>query len=415
MAAHLNINREETEWLQNPQPEQAQSSPERFPEDPASAGQLNIATRKAGARLLVVDDQELNPRSIGWVLGKLGFEIVQAKSGAQALEQMMARRFDLVLIDLSNPDADGFQLCRVIHHNPAWAGIPVIIHSLRDDKNLTAKAFESGAMDSMTCSFNRAELISRVRAQLSHKIDRDNLKKLAEDKEESLGLLMHQLKNHLVGMNMTADVLCDGDRLSRDPSLGLMLEDISRSSGQMLSFVNLFLANASADHQLVIKLEPVCLAEAASRSVHQFQEAARRKELVVHASLPAEDVLVHADPNALNQVLDNLLSNAVKFSPLGKQISVIVRPTPSHVECQVQDQGNGFTPEDKKRMFRRYGRLSARPTAGESSAGLGLSIVKKLMEAMRGELDCESAAGSGARFSIRLPRAAAQSELRLSM
>jgi two-component system, sensor histidine kinase and response regulator len=412
MATHLNINREGVEWLQNPEPETMQKSRKSFTEGLPGRQTLNVARASS---LLIVDNQELDPRGIGCVLGKLGFDIVPAKSGAQALEHLMARRFDLVLIDLSNPDADGFQLCRMIHQNPAWAGIPVIIHSLRQDKNLTAKAFESGAMDCMTSSFNQPELISRVRAQLSHKIDRDNLKKLAEDKEESLGILMHQLKNHLVGMNMTADVLCDGDRLFRDPGLGLMLEDISRSSGQMLSFVNLFLANAATDHQLVIKLEPVCLSEAASRSVQQFQEAARRKELVVHASLPAENALVQADPNALNQVLDNLLSNAVKFSPSGKQISVIVRPTATHVECQVQDQGNGFTPEDKSRMFRRYGRLSARPTGGESSAGLGLSIVKRLMDAMSGELACESAAGSGARFSIRLPRAAAQSELRLSM
>jgi len=414
MAAHLNLNHEGNQWLPNARPEKVQVPKKIFLEDQAAIKSLNNpTTTTVRNRLLVVDNQEVNLQSIGPVLGKLGFEIASAKSGAQALERMTTRRFDLVLIDLLNPDVDGFHLCRLISENPAWAGTPVIIHSLTEGKNLTARAFESGAMDCMASSFNQTELISRVRAQLSHKIDRDKLNKLAADKEESLGILMHQLKNHLVGMNMTADVLRDGNRPSQDPCLGSMLEDISRSSGQMLSFVNLFLANASADQQLVIKLEPVCLSEAASRSVQQFQEAARQKELVVHASLPVAGALVQADPNALNQVLDNLLSNAVKFSPSGKQISVIVRPTADYVECQVQDQGNGFTPEDKKRMFRRYGRLSARPTGGESSVGLGLSIVKKLMDAMRGELACESAVGSGARFSIRLPRADAQSELRL--
>jgi two-component system sensor histidine kinase/response regulator len=414
MATHLNLNREKVERLQKAQPGKAQRPPENSSEDQEGKEELNIAPTRANAsHLLIVDDQDENHQSIGPVLDKLGFEIDSAKSGAQALDRMMTRHIDLVLIDLLNPDADGFHLCRLISENPAWAGIPVIIHSLRGDKNLSARAFESGAADCMTSSFNQAELISRIRAQLSHKFDRDNLKKLADDKEESLGLLMHQLKNHLVGMNMTAEVLRDGNMLPHDLSLGLMLEDISRSSGQMLSFVNLFLANASTDHQFEIKLEPVCLSEAASRSVQLFQEAARRKELVVHASFPVEGALVHADPNALNQVLDNLLSNAVKFSPLGKEISVVVRPTAGYVECQVQDQGSGFTPEDKGMMFRRYGRLSARPTGGESSAGLGLSIVKKLMEAMSGELACESDPGSGASFSIRLPSAAAQSELRL--
>jgi two-component system sensor histidine kinase/response regulator len=123
--------------------------------------------------------------------------------------------------------------------------------------------------------------------------------------------------------------------------------------------------------------------------------------------LEEDGALVLADPAALNQVLDNLLSNAIKFSPPGKQIRVVVCPSGArYVECQVQDEGPGFTDNDKTRMFRRYARLSARPTGGEPSTGLGLSIVKKLMLAMQGELDCESTPGNGATFAFRLPRAA---------
>jgi two-component system sensor histidine kinase/response regulator len=234
-----------------------------------------------------------------------------------------------------------------------------------------------------------------------------SLEQLAENKDERFGMLMHGLKNHLVGMQMSAEVLSHGDRPADHPSLKLMLRHISSSNRQMLSFVNEFLANSSADRRLVLKLEPVCFAAAVTRSVAQFQEAARRKNLVVRASPPGNGALVQADANALNQVLDNLLSNAVKFSPFGKQISVIVHPASSHVECEVRDQGRGFTADDKLRMFCRYEQLSARPTAGEASAGLGLSIVKKLVEAMHGQLFCESTAGCGASFRIRMPRPAA--------
>ena len=252
----------------------------------------------------------------------------------------------------------------------------------------------------------RREITSRLLHVYDHEVR--HLKKLAADKEESLGMLIHDLKNHLVGLNMSVDLLCDGNGSPDDPYRRLMLENISRSSGQMLSFVNQFLASAAANRKLEIKLQPVCLSQAASCSVQQFQEAARRKDLVVHASLPGEGTMVQADPNALSRVLDNLVSNAVKFSPSGKQISVVVLPAASYVECQVQDQGNGFTPDDKKRMFRRYEKLSSGPTGGETSTGLGLSIVKKLVEAMRGDVACESTAGSGARFTVRLPRADAQ-------
>jgi two-component system sensor histidine kinase/response regulator len=125
----------------------------------------------------------------------------------------------------------------------------------------------------------------------------------------------------------------------------------------------------------------------------------------LHEVLPAEHAAVQADPTALSQVLGNLVSNAVKFSPPGKEISIGLRSADSYVECYIQDQGPGFTEADKTRMFQRYGRLSAQPTGGEPSAGLGLSIVKKLVEAMGGALICESTAGSGARFTVRLPKA----------
>ena len=135
------------------------------------------------------------------------------------------------------------------------------------------------------------------------------------------------------------------------------------------------------------------------------QKAAKRKQLVLKTVVLANTALVEADAAALNQVFDNLLSNAIKFSPPGKQIRLTVcAPGDRYVECQVQDEGPGFTREDRARMFRRYGRLSARPTGGEPSTGLGLSIVRKLVLAMNGELACESTPGKGATFTFRLPR-----------
>jgi signal transduction histidine kinase len=107
----------------------------------------------------------------------------------------------------------------------------------------------------------------------------------------------------------------------------------------------------------------------------------------------------------MDQIFSNLLSNAVKFSPPGKRVFVAVLANGRHVECTIRDEGPGFTETDKLRMFRRYGRLSARPTGGETSTGLGLSIVRKLVLAMNGELTCESNAGHGAAFTFRLPKA----------
>jgi two-component system, sensor histidine kinase and response regulator len=363
-------------------------------------------TRTNAGCLLVVDNQESNIQIVGAALGKLGFEIMPASSGVQALQRLAVRRPDLILLDLLMPEMDGFEVCRRIRENPDWAEIPIIFLSSADDKGLIVRALESGGVDYITKPFNQAELVTRVRTHLALKQARDELKQLAEDRDELLGILTHDLKNHLGGIDMSAQLLRDRTEAMTDPKLRLMAENISLSSSQMLSFVKEFLANASADHGLTLKTESVNLSDAAARAVQQHQEAAKHKQLLLEVVLPPNGSLVQADGAALNQVLDNLLSNAIKFSPPGKQIRLTVCPPGCrYVECQVQDEGPGFSENDKLRMFRRYGRLSARPTGGEPSTGLGLSIVKKLILAMQGELACESTPGSGATFAFRLPRA----------
>jgi two-component system sensor histidine kinase/response regulator len=237
------------------------------------------------------------------------------------------------------------------------------------------------------------------------KTTRDHLKRLAQDKEELLGMISHHLQNHLAGMNMSAQLLLDRARKSEDPKLRLMAENIRSSSSQMGAFVKSFLANSAADHGLNLKLEPINLADTAAGVIALYTEAARAKEIKLHAPVPNERAPVQADAAAVALVLDNLISNAIKFSPRGKEVFIAIRQGPKVVECEVRDQGPGFKEEDKTRMFHRYARLSAQPTGGEPSTGLGLSIARKLTQAMSGELACANAPDTGAVFTVRLPAA----------
>ena len=170
-----------------------------------------------------------------------------------------------------------------------------------------------------------------------------------------------------------------------------------------MAFVKEFLANSATDHGFTLKPIAVNLTEIATAAVRQYQEAARLKKIKIQTDFPVEAVLVLADIFALDQVLDNLISNALKFSSPDKEIFVSVRSAGDHAECVIRDEGPGFTVEDKEKMFRRYVRLSARPTGGEPSTGLGLSIVRKLVQGMNGELSCESIPENGATFIVRLP------------
>jgi two-component system sensor histidine kinase/response regulator len=362
------------------------------------------------ARILVVDDQEANVQVLGNMLGVLGFEIVPVTSGEDALKRLAARPADLVLLDVLMPGVDGFEVCRRIRAQPALAEIPIIFLSAADDKTFIVRALEAGGVDYVTKPFNQAELVSRVRTHLALKQTRDRLRNLAEDKDELLGILAHDLKNHLGGMQMSAQLLHDRARQLDDQRLLKVSSNVLQASDQMFSFVKEFLANAAADRGLTINLAPVSLADAAAGAVQHHAESARRKGLALHGDFPPDFPLVLGDPAALDQVIDNLVSNAVKFSPPGKSVWLAVGVAPDgRPECRVRDEGPGCDEQDLAAMFTRYRRLSARPTGGEPSTGLGLSIAKRYAEAMNGELHCESEPGRGATFVLRLRFAPAPS------
>jgi two-component system, sensor histidine kinase and response regulator len=358
----------------------------------------------AAARILVVDDQETNVQVLGNMLGVLGFEIVPVTNGEDALKRLAARPADLVLLDVLMPEVDGFEVCRRIRAQPALAETPIIFLSAADDKSFIVRALEAGGVDYVTKPFNQAELVSRVRTHLALKLTRDRLRNMAEDKDELLGILAHDLKNHLGGMQMSAQLMHDRARQISDGRLVKISSNILQASDQMFSFVKEFLANAAADRGLTINLEPVSLSDAAAAAVEHHAEAARRKNLTFHEDYPADFPLVMADHVALDQVIDNLVSNAVKFSPPDTSVWLSVAYAPDgRAECRVRDEGPGCDESDLAAMFTRYRRLSARPTAGEPSTGLGLSIAKRHAEAMHGDLHCESEPGRGATFVLRLP------------
>ena len=365
---------------------------------------MTEALRPAPARILVVDDQPANIQLLGTVLGRVGYEIIPASDGPTALKRLALRPPDLILLDLLMPEMDGCEVCRRVRANPEWVDIPVIFLSAADDKDFIVRALAAGGVDYITKPFNHGELVSRVRTQLALKSAHDQLKQLAEDKDELLGILTHDLINHLVGMQLSADILHQRLTKRDDQEQAKLCGNIHESSAQLLAFVKEFLANSAAEHGFALKLEAINLSEAAAAAVEDYREAAIRKRLEITTSFPDEEMMALADHCALRQVMDNLLSNALKFSPPGRHIEVAVRPAGNSVECVIKDQGPGFTPEDRKRMFRRYGRLSARPTANEPSTGLGLSIVKKLVQNLQGELLCASTPGQGATFIVRLRR-----------
>jgi len=361
-----------------------------------------MSSQEPKQTILIVDDQDQNLQVVGTLLSAMGYSVSPAKSGEQALQRLGGLRPDLILLDMVMPGMDGLQVCREIRANPDWCEIPVIFLSAADEKNLIVSALEAGGVDYVTKPFNKAELLSRVRTHLALKDARDQLRILAEDKDELLGILAHDLKNHLAGIRLSAGLIAErGGELSSTRSATLF-ENIVQSTDRMFAFVQEFLANQSAEH-LTLRPRSISLADEVNAAVARHQDAATVKSIGISVVADASPTVV-ADAEALAQILDNLVSNAVKFSPEGSTVTVRIPESGyRHATFTVADGGPGFTAEDRGKLFRRYGRLSARPTGGEPSTGLGLSIVQRLLKSMDGRIDLEDNAGGGAHFTVRLP------------
>lgn len=236
------------------------------------------------------------------------------------------------------------------------------------------------------------------------------LEHLNTEKSEFLGIAAHDMKSPLAGMMMNVGLLRRYyDKMSTEELMKQFtsLEHTIRRMSDIIS--NLLDINAIETGNMKLTMSEIDVAPLMQQYVQEYSDRAAAKNITIHFSADAEQLLVLADASALAQVVDNLLSNAVKYSPQGKCVFVRLLKRDSLVRIEIQDEGNGISPEEIDKLFGKFVRLSARPTGGEDSTGLGLSIVKKLVEAMNGKVWCESHAetdtNTGATFIVELPGA----------
>ncbi len=232
----------------------------------------------------------------------------------------------------------------------------------------------------------------------------DSLRDLNNEKNEFLGIVAHDLKNPLSNISMLGKVLSEESETLKADEVKEFAEDIRTASGRMFELItNLLDVNAIENKAVRITPIPFDLTEVAQHVANDYRGRAEAKQLKMLLEMPPENTMVFADKSSTLQIADNLVSNAIKYSPYGKNITIRLSKHDNYVCFEVEDEGQGLTPEDKQKLFGKFARLSARPTGGEHSTGLGLSIAKKLAEAMNGDISCESVFGKGSTFLLSLP------------
>ncbi|WP_315757672.1 MULTISPECIES: DUF3369 domain-containing protein [unclassified Bradyrhizobium] len=226
-------------------------------------------------------------------------------------------------------------------------------------------------------------------------------------KNEILGTVAHDLKNPLgviLGRTeMLTELIATGASADGITSQVGHIRDAAR---RLTSMVDHLISDAMADaFDITIRREPVDIAALVHEVVEANQPLALNKQQVIAVSAPPH-LSTMCDIDRIREAIDNLLSNAIKYSPIGGRITVNAADDGDNTIIGVTDQGAGLSPEDLGRLFGRFQRLSAKPTAGESSTGLGLSIVKRIVDMHGGEVTARSdGPGSGSTFTITLPAA----------
>ncbi|MET4324726.1 signal transduction histidine kinase [Bradyrhizobium sp. i1.15.2] len=224
-------------------------------------------------------------------------------------------------------------------------------------------------------------------------------------KNEILGTVAHDLKNPLgviLGRTeMLKELISTGASSS---GVVAQVDHIRDATKRLTTMVDHLISDAMADaFDITIRREPVDVAALVKEVAEANQPLAVNKQQAISVTAPV-NIVTMCDTDRIREAIDNLISNAIKYSPIGGKIGVIVSHEGGDTIVRVSDEGAGLSPEDLGRLFGRFQRLSAKPTAGESSTGLGLSIVKRIIDMHGGEVTAESEGpGKGSTFTITLP------------
>ncbi len=221
-------------------------------------------------------------------------------------------------------------------------------------------------------------------------------------KMEFLGMASHDLKGPLRNITSLASFI-ENKQINKEEEIIQMSSMIRQTSEKLANLVKDLLDNTALEMgKLELKLEELDILKAIQIIIDQYEFEAKRKNQTIHMVVNLEKKLkVALDEIRFSQVIENLVSNAIKFSPYGKNVWIIVsKPENASVLIEIKDEGPGFTEDDKQFLFNYYKKLSAKPTGKENSSGLGLSIVKKIVQLHNGRIWLESEHGKGASFFV---------------
>jgi len=363
-------------------------------------------------RILIVDDEPDLVEMLSFHLKKRGYETHLAFNGREAWEELNSIHPDLLILDLMMPEIDGWEVCRLVrrNENPMIRNIPILILSARTLPEDRIQGLELGADDYLTKPFSLAELTLRIDrilqkkktvAELYREVDRLRLQ--MREQETNLREIIHDLKNPLMSIGASAKVLMrkdpDEEKISFLRNIYQNSMSMTRWLEEILAFSDLSLKNLEKDKEC---LEVNSLVKTATELLSPIGKG---KKIAV--DFHSQDLLpaIMGNKRWLQRAVENLITNAFKYTPDEGRIEIktgLVEMNGERlIEISVKDNGVGIPAEDISKIFEPFYR--GRNTKNEKGIGLGLSLVKQVVELHGGKIKVLSELGKGSLFSIIIP------------
>ena len=343
--------------------------------------------------ILVVEDDDGHARLTERALRQQGFAVRRAATGQECLDALQPAG-DLVLLDLGLPDLPGMAvLQQIVARSEETA---VIVVTGVDDLTVAVDAIRRGAWDYVVKRPDRSHF-----SELAHVIRRNQERqRLVRERNLYRSMLSHDIRNPLHVIFNYADMIADEPHLS--PSARTLLQRIKDNAASTLNLVCNFVELGRIEGgTLQLERRPLCIPALAQEVIDRQAALASARD--VSLCLAADPVLPHvpADAAYIERALTNLVSNAIKFTAAGGGVTVRVGVERGWLAVSVRDSGPGIAPDELALIFEKYKR--GRGSAGVEGSGLGLFIVRSVVEAHGGTVEVESTLGAGATFTIRLP------------
>jgi CheY-like chemotaxis protein len=374
---------------------------------------LHPDDRLKGITALLVDDSRSARMVVSKGLREEGIDVLEAEDGTKAFEIMCNKmnQIDIVITDIEMPGMNGGDLCQKIRRELGLIDIPIIFFTGIADRAKLLDVFQSGGTDYLIKPFIKEEMVARIivhteKTQLNRRLRKSigDLRENMSFKNDMLAVLSHDMRTPLNGIIGFSNLLLDSDHIHDEDKENIVL--IKESGKMLLTLISDILALSKIQAEKdELEMKAVDLNKVIEKSVRALNNLAELKDQHIQISSTIENAVINGNHDALMRVINNLLANSIKFTPEEGSIKLLIRAKrPESIQVLVTDTGIGI-PEDRlPYLFDKYSRISQKGTKGEAGTGLGMSIVKELIEMHEGTIEVVSKVGHGTTFTITLPQ-----------